>query len=195
MESDARGFAVGREIHLVAASHAHPREVQETLWHEVLHVGVTLAYESRTAAPYVQAMTQIASRNANLRNEATRWTAEEGSAFRRRLETQGIEGDALEQAVRLRAIEESLATLSGRAGERIHGLHKLTASVQGWMRSVGLQRVANWAESRTHAEALQMIVGFRRAVSTMMDTAPDDIERALQAPPSGRPHHGKVIGP
>ncbi len=54
-----RGMFYSGKGHLIASENSSVAEAQETLWHEVLHAGVTALYPNHLAAPYVAAMNSI----------------------------------------------------------------------------------------------------------------------------------------
>ncbi len=80
-----------------------------------------------------------------------------------------ITGDQAQKQMRVHAIEEALANLSGKQGEiiKLKGLREFIAKIQAWLRSVGfgLDVVADWMEGKTDAEALQFIMQARAAVT------------------------------
>ena len=163
--SDAKGFADGDQIHLIASNLDSEADAQSTLWHEVLHVGVVRAYGTRAASPYKRAMTAIANKNPNIRREAARWRKREGEDFQKALLDMGVPNDIVREQVQLRAIEEALADISGRQGEKINGLAEFIAKIQEWLRSVGLGSIAEWMESVGNFEALAFVRQMRAEVT------------------------------
>lgn len=155
---DARGMYYNGQIHLFAEN-LNPLTAQETLWHEALHAGLSNLF-GIGSREYEQALTRIAAQNPNIRKAAAEWRAKYGEDARARAKADGTNPD---RYVTLQSYDEALADLSGR-NETISGLKQFLAAVQKFLRSVGLDKLADAMEGKTDAEALALVSRARDAV-------------------------------
>lgn len=152
------------KLHLVADSIAGPLQAEEVFWHEVNHAGLDAMY-GMGSKPYESAMRGIALQNQNIRQAAKAWFDKYGAEDMQARIDSGATPEYARKRTQLQAIDEALAELSGRQGAKINGLHQWIAAVQRFMRSIGLNRLANAIEGMTDSQALAMIMGARDAVT------------------------------
>jgi DNA repair protein RadC len=162
--ADAKAFFDNGRMHFVAANLDSAQDAEEQLWHETLHAGIDRLYGQRGRA-YEQALTTIAGRNPNIRTEARQWREDFGEDARRAAVDSGMTDDQARRHVTLTSYEEALARLSGR-NAKISGLSQFLAAVQRFLRAVGLMRLADAMEAATDAEALNLVLRARQAVTT-----------------------------
>lgn len=164
--NDANGLYWRDEIHLIASAHQSVADAEGTLWHEIKHAGVSRLYK-RDAAGYHRAMNQIALRNRNIAEAAMVWRKQFGEDFRKTLRKAGMPQNQIERAVRSRSIEEALADLSKAHGRdiKLKGLRQFINDIVQWMRERGFTRLPDLIERLTDAEALEMVVAAREAVT------------------------------
>lgn len=161
--ASAKGFYFKGKINLVAAGIANALEAEETLWHEVNHAGIDVLYP-QGSVKYQNAMRGLAMQNANIREAAKTWLAAFGEADTADRVKAGMTQDIARARTKLQAVEEALSELAGRNAE-IKGLAKFIAAVQELLRAIGLEKLANWLEGKTDAQALAMIFAAREAVT------------------------------
>ena len=160
--ADAQGMYFRNELHFIAENISSTVDAEIVIWHEVTHAGLDRLY-GMGSAQYNAALTTIALQNPNIRKEAAKWRAKFGADILQRALGQGLSAEKADQYVRIRAIDEALAVMSGQ-NVTIRGLDKFIAAVQKILRQVGLTKLANAMEGKTNAEALALINQARGAV-------------------------------
>lgn len=147
---DARGAFHNGQAWLVADNLQNTQEAQFVLFHEVLgHAGLRGAF-GEDLAP---ALRSIGMKNRKIAEAAAKW----------RKENADIKGNRSDDTFLTLSIEEVLADMAG-TGREINGLEKLLAKLQSVLRAIGLDKVANWLENATNAEALQMLALAREHI-------------------------------
>jgi|GEM_PF-2823162 len=147
---DARGAFHNGQAWLVADNLQNTQEAQFVLFHEVLgHAGLRGAFGEDLAL----ALRSIGMKNRKIAEAAAKW----------RKENADIKGNRSDDAFLTISIEEVLADMAG-TGREINGLEKLLAKLQSVLRAIGLDKVANWLENATIAEALQMLALAREHI-------------------------------
>ena len=167
---DAKGFHVGGSIHLIADSIADPLNAEFTFWHETFHAGLAKLHGTKGMS-YRQALLGIARQNQNVRVEAGKWRSNYGKDAHQRALAYGMTEEEAARYVRLQAIEEALANLSGNNVE-ISGVAQFLAAVQRVLRAIGLNRMADWIEGRSDAAALVEILRARAVVTSEESAQP-----------------------
>jgi hypothetical protein len=160
--ADAQGMYFRNELHFITENISSTVDAEIVIWHEVTHAGLDRLY-GMGSAQYNAALTTIALQNPNIQKEAAKWRAEFGADILQRALGQGLSAEKADQYVRIRAIDEALAVMSGQ-NVTIRGLDKFIAAVQKILRQVGLTKLANAMEGKTNAEALALINQARGAV-------------------------------
>ncbi len=181
LPAGVKGLYAKGKLHLVLDGIASPLEAEAVYWHEVSHAGIDALYGTGSQK-YENALRGLSLQNPNIRQAAKVWLDRHGKQdVQSRIDASieaGIASGMSETAakaraekrrpdvvkrVNIQAIDEALAELSGRNAE-IKGLPRFIAAVQEFMRSIGLNRLADYMESLTDAQALTMILNAREAV-------------------------------
>jgi len=151
-------------IVIVASAHSSADAVVETLFHEMFHLGV------RNVLPgsdYVQAMLDLAKRDARVRQYAIDWKeqAPDAPLQLQVLRDMGLRGSDLTARYEALAIEEGLAVVAQelraqqqagtRMGLRIRALANWLAGVAERM---GMQRLASRIRNMTYNEAERFVL-------------------------------------
>lgn len=150
------------DVYLIASRLKDLPMAQAALFHEVLgHYGIRKVLGSD--AIYSAEMYKLRQANPALASEAEVWMQRFGrGAIAARME-RGLTMDQAVKVVRALSTEEALADRAGR-GDPIRGLQSLMAKIQAWLRSVGLDSVADHLEKMTQAETAALLARARRAV-------------------------------
>lgn len=167
---DARGFTANGRIGLIAENLPDLRTAEATLWHEVQHAGIRALNKSSDAYDayrgYQSTLTKVAMANPNVRQRAAEWLAKYGKDKTEQYRALGLEGAALEDAVRIASWDEAIADMAGeQGGKPIKFLHELIAALQRLLRALGFENLADWMEGKTDAEVLSLI---RRSMAAVM---------------------------
>jgi hypothetical protein len=155
------------DVYLIASRLKDLPMARAALFHEVLgHYGIRKVLGSD--AVYSAEMYKLRQANPALASEAEAWMQRFGrGAIAARME-RGLTMDQAMKVVRALSTEEALADRAGR-GEPIRGLQSLMAKIQAWLRSVGLDSVADHLEKMTQAETASLLARARRAVEADAD--------------------------
>lgn len=151
------------KLHLVAENIAGPLQAEEVFWHEVNHAGLDVMYGSGSKA-YEGALRGLVMQNKSIREAAKVWFEKYGEDDIARRISGGATPERALLRTQLQAIDEALAEMAGR-NVQINGLHRFIAAAQQFLRSIGLNRLADAIEAKTDSEALAMILGARDAVT------------------------------
>lgn len=168
------GAAIPGEGRIVIVASAHPSAdaVIETLFHEMFHLGVRNVLPD---ADYVQAMLDLAKRDARVRQYAIDWKTDAPDAPMQLqvLRDLGYRGSELTARYEALAIEEGLAVVAQelraqnqagtRMGLRIRALANWLASVA---ERIGMQRLAERIRKMTYHEAERFVM---RAIDSAGD--------------------------
>lgn len=160
---DAAGVAYRDDIYLVRENIAGRAQAEQTIWHELFHVGIQR--DIPEFAAYDRALRELAIKNDALRAEARAWRKRNGDKWIADMEARGMTREDAEADLILISLEEALAERSGKEGEFIalRGIRQVIAALQKLLRAIGLTETANRLESATGAEALELIVSAREA--------------------------------
>lgn len=151
-------------IVIVASAHRSADAVVETLFHEMFHLGVRNVLPE---ADYVQAMLDLAKRDARVRQYAIDWKeqAPDAPLQLQVLRDMGLRGSDLTARYEALAIEEGLAVVAQelraqqqagtRMGLRIRALANWLAGVAERM---GMQRLAGRIRNMTYNEAERFVL-------------------------------------
>ncbi|BDE74071.1 PLxRFG domain-containing protein [Delftia lacustris] len=151
-------------IVIVASAHRSADAVVETLFHEMFHLGVRNVLPE---ADYVQAMLDLAKRDARVRQYAIDWKeqAPDAPLQLQVLRDMGLRGSDLTARYEALAIEEGLAVVAQelraqqqagtRMGLRIRALANWLAGVAERM---GMQRLAGRIRNMTYNEAERFVM-------------------------------------
>ncbi|XJC72747.1 LPD5 domain-containing protein [Delftia tsuruhatensis] len=162
-------------IVIVASAHRSADAVVETLFHEMFHLGVRNVLPE---ADYVQAMLDLAKRDARVRQYAIDWKeqAPDAPLQLQVLRDMGLRGSDLTARYEALAIEEGLAVVAQelraqqqagtRMGLRIRALANWLAGVAERM---GMQRLAGRIRNMTYNEAERFVL---RAIDSAGEDAP-----------------------
>lgn len=160
---DIRGVALGgKDLTLVAENINSLAEAEFVLWHELLHVGLARTVP-RSGALYGNLMSRLGASNRNLADTAKRWRDAFGADYVERLVDGGMGRIQALQRMHQVSIEEALADLAG-ANPNVPWVKQFLAQLQQLIRNMGLTNLADWIESTTNAQALQVIASTRKAV-------------------------------
>ncbi|MDA8260217.1 MAG: PLxRFG domain-containing protein [Betaproteobacteria bacterium] len=168
----ARAMYHQDEIHLFAGSLDTQLDAEIAFWHEALHAGLNHLFGT-ASREYEQALTKLASQNRNIRMNAQMWRGLYGVEAMERAQSYGLSEELAKRYVILQSYDEALADLSG-ANATIAGIKPFLAAVQKFLRSIGLNTLADAMEGKTDAEALALIARARNAV--MIDGAHVDVD-------------------
>jgi hypothetical protein len=150
------------DVYLIASRLKDVPMAQAALFHEVLgHYGIRKVLGSD--ATYFAEMYKLRQANPELAKEAEAWMQAHGRGAIADRMSRGLSQEAAMRVVRALSTEEALADRAGR-GEPVRGLQKLMAKIQQWLRSVGLDSVADRLEKMTQAETAALLARARRAV-------------------------------
>lgn len=153
-------FPETQTVYLIADRLASMEDAQFALFHEVYgHHGL----RSVLGDGYAQAMTALRRANPHLAAEASMWFAQYGATEIAARVSAGMSRVAAEREVRLVSTEEALADRAG-AGQPLKGWKLVAAKLQAFLRKLGLHDVADWMETHTEAETLDLLAQARRAV-------------------------------
>jgi hypothetical protein len=148
--ADARGAYHNGKVYLVADNIHSVQDAQFVLFHEVLgHAGLRGMFGD----DMTKQMIDLELKNKSIRDAAAKW----------RDDNADIRGNRSDAQWRSDSIEETLADLAGQ-GKSINGIDKLLAAVQAGLRKIGLDKVADWMENATNAEALTMLSKARQHI-------------------------------
>lgn len=161
---DARGLFYQGEVALIVANITGKLDAEFVLWHELLHAGLT-KYAPRDGAKYRKLLTELSARNANITKAANKWHKSYGEETINLYIGMGRTRAQATSQSKLIAIEEALADLSG-ANVKLNGMAGFVAKLQGILRSLGFNELANWVEGKTDAEALQLVSKARDAITS-----------------------------
>lgn len=164
---DARGMFSRGEVHIFAENNADALTAEQSFWHEIFHAGINRLYGIGSRG-YKQALTTLALKNRNIREAAKEWRTRYGKDALQRAKDYGMDDAEAARYVQLQGYDEALANLSG-ANAKISGLKQFLAAAQKFLRSIGLERLADAMEGKSDAEALSLIAQARRSV--MVDGA------------------------
>lgn len=153
-----------QSVYVVADNLNSVEEAQFALAHEVLgHFGL----RSIMSKPALESMlVRMQKANPGLRREADAWFAAHGQEELAARLGRNMKRDAALREVALLAVEEALADRAGR-NVPVSSLRFMAAQVQKALRVVGLDKVADWLESRTGAEVLDLLRQAREYVHAM----------------------------
>jgi hypothetical protein len=175
--ADAKGAFHDGKIWAVADNLADALDAERTIArHEVTHAGLDVLYGDAKAREV--ALTKVVAANPKVREIARAWRGQYGDDVRAQVKAEGMAPDAVEREVRLTSFEEGLAHFA-EEGNEIRGWQQFVAVVQKGLRSLGLDRVADWLEHATNAEALSLLDQARRA--TREESMPSDRFNAAPA--------------
>jgi hypothetical protein len=178
-EGEARAFYLPntQTVYLIADRLSSVAEAQFALLHEVYgHHGL----RSLLGDGYAQAMTSLRRANPQLSSEASMWMAQYGKGEISARVKAGMDQKAAEREVRLLSTEEAMSDRAG-SNEPLKGWKFVAAKLQAFLRRVGLDQVADWMESHTEAETLDLLARARRAVKQGVPMADEFMGQAVAA--------------
>lgn len=181
LADDTKGVSYNGRIGLVASNISDTLDAQKTLWHEVFHGGLRRLTKIG-GKEYEAELQRVAMANGNVRSRAALWRENFGEDYAKTLQDMGWKQDDIGRMIRLTALEEALADLSGENAE-IRGLPRFIAAIQKVLRALGLDELADWLENATDAAALSLIKRARDAVTR---GAEPSIQTAEPAPAMAR---------
>lgn len=166
--------AQGR-IFIVASAHSSGRDVVETLFHEMFHLGLRNVLPS---SDYVQTMLDLAKRDTRVQQYALEWKkyAPDAPMQLQALRESGLSGSALTAHYEALAIEEGLAVVAQElAARKLPGTaHSFRVrQLAGWMASVadrmGLSRLASGIRKLTYNAAERFVMSALDAAGQGVD--------------------------
>jgi hypothetical protein len=161
--ADAKGAYYDGRIWAVADNLTDALDAERTIArHEVTHAGIDTLYGGGRQREV--ALTTLLARNPNLRELSADWRRQYGPEAMADALERGLSEAAARREVHLDSIEESLARLA-ESGNEVKGWQGFVATLQKGLRAMGLDRVADWLERATNAEALSFLDQVRRAAT------------------------------
>lgn len=169
-EGEARALFVPSSdaVYLIADNLGSIDEAQFALFHEVYgHHGM----RSVLGDDYQSEMLRLRAANPSLATEASMWFARYGSAEVQARVDAGMTREDAERYVRALSVEEALADRAAGVPE-LRGWRRIAAKIQAFLRSIGLDVVADWMERHSETESIALLVRARQAVHGDGDTQP-----------------------
>ena len=147
-------------VYLIADKLPTVADAQFALFHEVYgHFGM----RSLLGATYEAKMMMLRRANPSLAAEASMWFAHYGRQEVAARVGRGMAPLAAEREVRVLSTEEALADRAGMS-KPIKAWEKVSANIQQFLRSIGLNAVADWIENHTEAETMAFLAQARDVV-------------------------------
>lgn len=152
------------QLAVVARAHSSPLDVIETVFHELFHQGLRNIVSDRD---YVQAMLDLAKRDARVHQYALQWKKEapEAAEQREALRRLGYAGAELNARYEALAIEEGLAVVAEELRAQKQAGTKLGMRVRvlaNWLASVaermGMQGLADSIRKMTYNDAERFVL-------------------------------------
>ncbi|WAC72062.1 PLxRFG domain-containing protein [Roseateles sp. SL47] len=152
-----------RSVYLVADNLRSLDEAQFALFHEVYgHLGMR-GLMSRQELE--DTLIRLQRANPGLQQEADRWFAAHGADEVAARVARGMGAARATREAALLAVEEALADRAGK-NIPISSMRFLAAKLQKALRSIGLDKVADWLEGKTSAEVMDLLVRARASVNS-----------------------------
>jgi len=160
----AMGVWTGNRLAIVVENHRQVIQVRETVFHELFHAGLRNILPRRD---YVQAMLDLAKRDARVHQYAMDWKkdAPEAAMQLQALRDAGFAGSELTAQYEALAIEEGLAVVAEELRGRMQAGLRLGEQVRvlaGWLASVadrmGMNRLADAIRAMTYSEAERFVI-------------------------------------
>ncbi|MBB6562259.1 DNA repair protein RadC, partial [Acidovorax soli] len=160
----AMGVWAGNRLAIVVENHRQAIQVRETVFHELFHAGLSNILPRRD---YVQAMLDLAKRDARVHQYAVDWKkdAPEAAMQLQALRDAGFTGSELTAQYEALAIEEGLAVVAEELRGRMQAGLRLGEQVRvlaGWLASLadrmGMHSLADAIRAMTYSEAERFVI-------------------------------------